>query len=80
MHESKMVILKAREFLSEWLKQIGLELNPEKTRLCHSLHKHEGAASGFYFLGLHIGNNWRFCTTNGLLELAEHTEWNIPAL
>lgn len=54
MHESEKVILKAREFLSEWLGQRGLELKPEKTRLCHSLHKHEGTAPGFNFWGFHI--------------------------
>ncbi|OMP76707.1 group II intron reverse transcriptase/maturase [[Flexibacter] sp. ATCC 35208] len=182
IHESEKVIAKAKEFISEWLMERGLELKPEKTKLCHTLHKHEGISPGFKFLGFHIrqfscndrkkgykliirpakeaikkhsdklkcivrnhraldqkgliwllnpiirgwcnyyqyvvskhtfsylrnitfrkiwgwacfrhnrrgkkriknkyfvrdgGNNWRFCTNDGLLKLAEHTDWNI---
>lgn len=54
IHESKEIILKAKEFISEWLKGIGLELKPEKTRLGHTLRVHEGIPPGFNFLGFNI--------------------------
>lgn len=54
IHESKEIILKAREYISEWLKGIGLELKPEKTRLGHTLRVHEEISPGFNFLGFNI--------------------------
>lgn len=54
LHENREIILKAKEFISEWLMKIGLELKPEKTRLGHTLHKCEGVTPGFNFLGFHI--------------------------
>jgi RNA-directed DNA polymerase len=54
LHESKEIIIKAKEFLSEWLKKIGLELKPEKTRLSHTLQKTEELKPGFNFLGFNI--------------------------
>jgi RNA-directed DNA polymerase len=54
LHESKDIILKAKEFISDWLSKIGLELKPEKTRLSHTLHKTEDLKPGFNFLGFNI--------------------------
>jgi RNA-directed DNA polymerase len=54
LHESKDIVLKSKEFISNWLKQIGLELKPEKTRLGHTLYKYEGHTPGFNFLGFNI--------------------------
>jgi len=54
LHESKEIIVKAKAFLSEWLKKIGLELKPEKTRLGHTLRKIEELKPGFNFLGFNI--------------------------
>ena len=54
LHESKDIILKAREFIADWLSKIGLELKPEKTRLGHTLLKTEDIKPGFNFLGFNI--------------------------
>ena len=56
MHEDKSVIEGCREIISEWLKDIGLELKPEKTRLTHTLNcgLSEDGNAGFDFLGHHI--------------------------
>lgn len=56
MHKDKKVILKCKETISNWLKDIGLELKPEKTRLTHTLENNlsEDGKAGFNFLGFHI--------------------------
>lgn len=50
------VVQRCRELISEWLKGIGLELKPEKTRLTHTLYPElsEDGIAGFDFLGHHI--------------------------
>ena len=54
--DEKAVVQRCREIISEWLKGIGLELKPEKTRLTHTLHSelNEDGKAGFDFLGHHI--------------------------
>ncbi|NEO17756.1 MAG: group II intron reverse transcriptase/maturase [Moorea sp. SIO3F7] len=47
MHKSKEVVEKCREVIITWLKGIGLELKPSKTRLIH-------VNEGFDFLGFNI--------------------------
>ena len=56
MHESFEVVQRCRELISEWLKDIGLELKPSKTRLAHTLLKEESedGIPGFKFLGFNI--------------------------
>jgi RNA-directed DNA polymerase len=36
-----------------WLSPMGLQLNPNKTRICHTLEEHQGQA-GFDFLGFNV--------------------------
>jgi RNA-directed DNA polymerase len=47
MHENKAVIEESKTIIAEWLKQRGLELSEEKTRIVHS-------TDGFDFLGFNI--------------------------
>jgi RNA-directed DNA polymerase len=56
LHEDKTVIQRCQDIISEWLKGIGLELKPEKTRLTHTLESElsEDGKAGFDFLGFHI--------------------------
>jgi len=51
MHKDREVIDAAKEVISRWLKGVGLELKPEKTRIAHTL---EGDDSGFDFLGYNV--------------------------
>lgn len=44
-------IHRAQAALEKWLHQIGLELNPQKTTRCHTLH---GENPGFEFLGFQV--------------------------
>lgn len=44
-------IHRAQAALEKWLHQIGLELNPQKTTHCHTLH---GENPGFEFLGFQV--------------------------
>jgi RNA-directed DNA polymerase len=60
LHPKLEVIYKAKEAIETWLKPVGLELKPEKTRICHTLNKLivEGSEltvpPGFDFLGFNI--------------------------
>ena len=56
LHKDKAVVQRCREICSEWLKGIGLELKPEKTRLTHTFKSElsEDGFAGFDFLGHHI--------------------------
>ena len=54
LHEDITVVQRSREIISEWLKDMGLELKPSKTRVSHTLHEHQGEAPGFNFLGFNI--------------------------
>lgn len=53
IHDDLNIILEAKEIISTWLSQIGLELKPSKTRITHTLEKYEGNV-GFDFLGFHV--------------------------
>lgn len=53
IHHSHKVIQQAQQVLSKWLQKIGLELKPNKTRICHSLNSVDGQV-GFDFLGFHV--------------------------
>ena len=56
IHQDFKVIQRCRELISEWLKGIGLELKPSKTRITHSLNPElsEDGIAGFDFLGYNI--------------------------
>ena len=54
LHKDLTVVTRCREIISEWLKSMGLELKPSKTRLTHTLERYEGNDPGFDFLGFNI--------------------------
>jgi RNA-directed DNA polymerase len=60
LHPDLEVIHKAKEAIETWLKPVGLELKPEKTRICHTLNTISVPESelitppGFDFLGFNI--------------------------
>ncbi len=71
MHEDVAVVQRCQQIIVDWLKDMGLELKPSKTRLTHTLHEFEGNV-GFDFLGFHIrqfptGKNHTIKGTNGKL-------------
>src|SRR5262245_40265932 len=53
LHEEREVVEQSREIISEWLKEMGLELKESKTRIVHTLEITEGE-TGFEFLGFQI--------------------------
>jgi RNA-directed DNA polymerase len=53
LHEDKAVVQRCQQIIIDWLKDMGLELKPEKTRLSHTLIEESGNV-GFDFLGFHI--------------------------
>jgi RNA-directed DNA polymerase len=56
IHHDINVVQRCRELISEWLKDMGLELKPSKTRIAHTLipEQSEDGQAGFDFLGYHI--------------------------
>jgi RNA-directed DNA polymerase len=53
MHENLGIVLKCKEIIANWLRDMGLELKPSKTKLTHPLNEIEGNV-GFEFLGFHV--------------------------
>ena len=54
IHENLNVIETCQEIIGQWLSKLGLELNQEKTKIKHTLTKHEENKPGFDFLGFNI--------------------------
>jgi RNA-directed DNA polymerase len=54
LHEDITVVQRCTEIISEWLKDMGLELKPSKTRLTHTLNEYETEKPGFNFLGFNV--------------------------
>ena len=54
IHKDIEIIKEATEITKTWLKELGLELKPEKTRVCHTIYRHEKEKPGFNFLGFNI--------------------------
>jgi RNA-directed DNA polymerase len=53
MHENLGVVMKCKEIIANWLRDLGLELKPSKTKLTHTLIETDGTL-GFEFLGFHV--------------------------
>ncbi len=51
IHKDLEIIQQCKIAIQEWLKPVGLELKPEKTKICHTLN---GENPGFDFLGFNI--------------------------
>src|SRR5260221_11930897 len=49
-HPTEEGVLKAKAVLETWIKGMGLEMKPSKTRITHTLQEDQGAI-GFDFLG-----------------------------
>jgi RNA-directed DNA polymerase len=54
LHPDLRVIEQAKAIASAWLMDMGLELQPRKTRIVHTLHEHAGQPPGFDFLGFTV--------------------------
>lgn len=70
LHKDLEVIHQCKSIMENWLKDIGLELKPSKTRISHTLNRYEGNA-GFDFLGFNIrqyevGNTHTGKSTHGV--------------
>ena len=71
LHKDLEVIQKCKEIIERWLKDIGLELKPSKTKISHTLSEYNGNI-GFDFLGFTFrqfpaGKHHSAKSTNGKL-------------
>lgn len=69
LHPDRDVVEQCRQVITTWLRPMGLELKPSKTRLCHTLAAVDGRA-GFDFLGFTVrqfpaGATRTGCLSNG---------------
>jgi RNA-directed DNA polymerase len=53
LHQDRAVIEQCQNIVEQWLRPMGLELKPSKTRITHTLERNE-EAPGFDFLGYNI--------------------------
>jgi len=51
LHKDHEMIEQVQRAIAEWLKEMGLELKPEKTKITHTLHSDN---PGFDFLGFNV--------------------------
>jgi RNA-directed DNA polymerase len=54
LHKDLTVVQGCQTLIADWLKDIGLELKPSKTRLAHTFKQVEDEKPGFNFLGFNI--------------------------
>ena len=57
LHSDLATIEETKRLAEEWLTGMGLKLKPSKTRISHTLNKHEGNV-GFDFLGFEVRQHW----------------------
>jgi RNA-directed DNA polymerase len=71
LHHDLETLLECKTLAQEWLKEIGLELKPSKTRIAHTLEEVEGQKPGFDFLGFNIrayrSSKYKCAVNNGEL-------------
>ena len=65
LHEDMAIVQECQKVIEDWLKDMGLELKPSKTKITHTLNE-----KGFDFLGFHVrqhrvGNYRSASNTNG---------------
>ena len=54
IHENPHEIKQCQRIMYDFLSQMGLDYNQDKTKIIHTLHEHEGKEPGFDFLGFNI--------------------------
>ncbi|MDJ0596348.1 MAG: group II intron reverse transcriptase/maturase [Pleurocapsa sp. MO_226.B13] len=54
LHSDVQVIVECKNLIETWLKEVGLELKPSKTRVVNTLVPHNGEPPGFNFLGFNV--------------------------
>ncbi len=82
IHPDLDALQRAKGIAAEWLKGMGLEMKPSKTRITHTLNAIDGPA-GFDFLGFHIRQYERGknrCLVNGMRERVGFTANSKPSM
>lgn len=71
LHKDIEKIHECKSFIENWLKDLGLELKPSKTRISHTLQEYEGNI-GFDFLGFNIRQYEVGKTHSGKIRMVNH--------
>ena len=69
MHENRAIVEKAKNFIINWLSNIGLKLSETKTKIVHSLTYVDGEKPGFDFLGFSVRQHKDFSRKSGFITL-----------
>ena len=54
IHPNLAVVQEAKAYIEQWLRGIGLELKPAKTKICHTALPLENTPPGLNFLGFNV--------------------------
>ena len=82
IHPDLDTLQRAKEIAAEWLKGMGLEMKPSKTRITHTLREIDGPP-GFDFLGFNVRQYERGknrCPVNGMGERLGFTPSIRPSM
>ena len=87
LHHDLDTLRECKALAQEWLKEIGLELKPSKTRITHTLEKVEDQKPGLDFLGFNIrayhSSKYKCAVNNGELTgfnlIIKPTKQNVKA-
>lgn len=82
IHPDLEALQRAKGIAAEWLKGMGLEMKPSKTRITHTLREIDGPA-GFDFLGFNVRQYERGmnrCPINGMRERLGFTPSIRPSM
>lgn len=69
LHESREIIEKAKKHVVNWLKQMRLTLNENKTKIVHTLKSIDGCEVGFNFLGFWVRQYYNRSIKRGYVTL-----------
>ena len=76
-HPDLPSLQKAATIARLWLKDVGLEINEEKSSIKHTFFKHEGYKSGFDFLGFTVKQYQTVKNTTGIKTIISPSKKSI---
>ena len=84
MHRNEQELKRAKILAQEWLSNMGLKFNAEKTKICHTYHEYNEQKPGFEFLGFSFNQfklgkrDRRIVAGSNYARFAEHKTIIVP--